>query len=82
MKRVFLLGAIATVAAFAMSFGGPATAQSSELPECNESTLLTVAETSVTDLDGTLWLTYQCMSEGWQLIGATYCAVEGSCSSD
>jgi hypothetical protein len=82
MKQGFLLGLIAAAAAFAIGFAGPATAQSGELPECNEATLWTVAETSVSDPLGTLWQQYQCMPEGWQLIGETYCSVDGNCSSN
>lgn len=82
MKQGFLSGIAATVAALAFGFANPATAQSGGLPECNEATLWTVAETSMTDAFGTLWLMYQCVPEGWQLIGATYCSVDGGCSSN
>ena len=82
MKQGFLSGIAAVAAGLALGFANPAKAQSIDLPECNEATLWTVAETSVTDPFGTLWLLYQCVPEGWQLIGATYCSGDGGCSSN
>ena len=82
MKRGFLSGAAAVVAAVAMGFASPSPAQSTDLPECNEATLWTVAETVVADPFGTLWLTYVCVPEGWLLVGATYCSMDGGCSSN
>ena len=82
MKQGFLSGVAAVVAAVALSFTGPSAAQSANLPECNEATLWTVAETVVPDPFGTLRLIYLCVPEGWQLIGADYCSTDGSCSSN
>jgi hypothetical protein len=80
MKHGVLWGVIATVAAFTMSFSAPV--QSAELPQCNASTLWTVAETLVTDQNGTLWSLYLCMPDGWQLVGVAYCSADGNCSSN
>lgn len=82
MKQGFLSGIAAVIAAAALGFASPSAAQSADLPECNEATLWTVAETMVTDPFGTLWLIYVCVPEGWQLIGATYCSTDGGCSSN
>jgi len=82
MKQGFLSGIAAVAIALALGVPNPAKAQSIGLPECNEATLWTVAETTVIDLFGTLRLFYQCVPEGWQLIGASYCSVDGGCSSD
>ncbi len=82
MRQGFLSGIAAAVIALALGVSSPAKAQSIDLPECNEATLWTVTETSVADPFGTLWLFFQCVPEGWQLIGATYCSIDGGCSSN
>lgn len=82
MKQGFFSGIAATVFAMALGLSAPAKAQSIDLPLCDESTLWAVTETSLTDLFGTLWLVYQCVPGGWQLIGVTYCSVDGGCSSN
>lgn len=82
MKQAFASGIAAVAIALAIGLSSPAKAQSIDLPACDETTLWTVTETSVTDPFGTLRLFYQCVPAGWQLIGATYCSVDGGCSSD
>lgn len=81
MKQGFLSGIAAVALAVALGLSAPAKAQSMELPECNGATLWTVAETSVTDASGTLWVFYQCWPQGWQYLGEIYCSVGGGCSS-
>ena len=81
MKQGFLSGIGAVVIALAFGVSSPAKAQPIDLPECNEATLWMVAEKSVTDASGTLWVFYQCWPEGWEYIGEIYCSTDGGCSS-
>lgn len=82
MKSGFLAGVLAVALSVASAFPGTALAQSNELPVCNESSLWSVAETLQVDALGTLRLTFLCTPDGWLLVGASYCSITGSCSSD
>lgn len=82
MKYGLITGAFAVCLALGLGSAPPAHAQSNELPVCDESSLWSIAETVETDALGTLHLTYLCTPDGWLLVGASYCSVTGSCSSD
>lgn len=82
MNSGFLAGVLAVALSLASAFPGAAQAQSGELPVCNEASLWSVAVTTETDALGTLSLTFLCTPDGWLLVGASYCSVTGSCSSD
>jgi hypothetical protein len=81
MKHGLIAGALAVCLALGLG-SAPAHAQSSELPVCNEASLWSVAVTTEIDPLGTLSLTFLCTPDGWLLVGASYCSVTGSCSSD
>jgi len=82
MKSGFLAGVLAVALSVASAFPGAAKAQSGELPGCDETSLWSVAETVRVDALGTLRLTYLCTPDGWLLVGASFCAITGNCSSD
>lgn len=82
MKSGFLAGVLAVALSAASAFPETARAQSTELPTCDESSLWSVAETVEVDALGTLRLTFLCTPDGWLLVGASYCSISGTCSSD
>lgn len=82
MKSGFLAGIFAVALSVASAFPGAAQAQSGELPECNEGNVWTSQEVVLVDAFGVTRLLYLCTPEGWMLVGASYCSLDGNCSSD